>query len=159
MPTSINVHGTIAGYYGDSNFVEHGFVRDREGNIATFDVPGAANTFAYRINAGGKIVGWYTDTAQNMNAFARDPSGELSVLPGGQSCSAVGINERGAIILSCGAGPFLRRPDGALKPIELPHDCLSDQINREIPTAINSTGVVAGLCATATGNRGWVGMP
>ena len=46
---SINDTGTITGYYAVPpftfpNFTTHGFVRDPEGNITTFDPPGSVNT-------------------------------------------------------------------------------------------------------------------
>src|SRR4029077_15774894 len=40
-PQLINPNGVITGYYVDSAFVKHGFVRDRNGVITTFDAPGA----------------------------------------------------------------------------------------------------------------------
>src|SRR5215475_15773110 len=40
-PNLISPDGTITGYYVDSAFVNHGFVRDANGAITTFDVPGA----------------------------------------------------------------------------------------------------------------------
>src|SRR5580692_991597 len=38
---SINTAGTVTGYYIDSKFAYHGFVRTSGGTITTFDVPGA----------------------------------------------------------------------------------------------------------------------
>src|ERR1043166_3634106 len=40
-PQLINPNGAITGYYVDSAFVRHGFLRDRNGVITTFDAPGA----------------------------------------------------------------------------------------------------------------------
>ena len=37
----INPAGTVTGFYADSNNVYHGFLRTREGEITTFDAPGA----------------------------------------------------------------------------------------------------------------------
>src|SRR6266487_4074511 len=40
-PQLINPNGAITGYYVDSAFVKHGFQRDKNGVITTFDAPGA----------------------------------------------------------------------------------------------------------------------
>ena len=40
-PQLINPNGAITGYYVDSAFVSHGFLRDKNGVITTFDAPGA----------------------------------------------------------------------------------------------------------------------
>ena len=40
-PHLINPNGAITGYYVDSAFVSHGFLRDKNGVITTFDAPGA----------------------------------------------------------------------------------------------------------------------
>jgi hypothetical protein len=59
---SINSAGTITGYYIDSKFAYHGFVRTPSGTITTFDAPGAGKeiydgTFPFSINAAGEIAG------------------------------------------------------------------------------------------------------
>src|SRR5262249_6136827 len=40
-PNLINPDGAITGYYVDSAFARHGFLRDRNGAVSTFDAPGA----------------------------------------------------------------------------------------------------------------------
>src|ERR1700751_6291537 len=37
VPTSINSAGTITGYYVDAGSIFHGFVRDKDGIITSFD--------------------------------------------------------------------------------------------------------------------------
>ena len=63
-PISINSKGEIAGYYGDSMGVLHGFVRRSSGVFSTFDVPGASTssslgTFAMDMNENGEGIGFY----------------------------------------------------------------------------------------------------
>ena len=41
FPFGINTNGEITGYYVDATSVNHGFVRDKDGVIVEFDVPGA----------------------------------------------------------------------------------------------------------------------
>jgi hypothetical protein len=38
---AISPGGTITGYYGDSGYIVHGYVRARDGTFITFDAPGA----------------------------------------------------------------------------------------------------------------------
>jgi len=59
-PNLISPNGTITGYYVDSAFVNHGFVRDRNGAITTFNAPGAGTgvnqgTQPFAINDNGEI--------------------------------------------------------------------------------------------------------
>jgi hypothetical protein len=42
--TSVPAAGAIAGYYADANGRYHGFVRDPQGAIASFDPPGSLPT-------------------------------------------------------------------------------------------------------------------
>ena len=60
---SINTAGTVTGYYIDSKFAYHGFVRTAAGTITKFDAPGAGTeafdgTYPFSINTAGEIAGW-----------------------------------------------------------------------------------------------------
>jgi hypothetical protein len=71
---NINDKSAVAGWYGDSGNVSHGFVRSKHGAITTFDAPGAAliafeGTFALSINADGEIVGYYCDANMVTHGF------------------------------------------------------------------------------------------
>jgi hypothetical protein len=46
-PQLINPNGAITGYYVDSAFVKHGFLRDKNGVITTFDAPGDSSQPGY----------------------------------------------------------------------------------------------------------------
>jgi hypothetical protein len=76
----INDEGVIAGNYADANGVSHGFVRQRDGTITTFDAPGAGTcpasgamngTFPLGINAPGAITGYYLDASCVGHGFLR----------------------------------------------------------------------------------------
>ncbi len=56
VPTSINPAGTITGYYVDASYMYHGFVRDKDGIITTFDA-GPNFTIPTSINPKGTITG------------------------------------------------------------------------------------------------------
>lgn len=76
----INPAGTITGFYVDKNNVYRGFLRTRDGNITTFDAPGAGTvgspgggqgTQPMTINAEGAITGYYTDANNVVHGFLR----------------------------------------------------------------------------------------
>lgn len=76
-PISINVEGTITGYYFDANSLGHGFLRARNGAITVFDVPGGttAETYPLGINVEGTVTGYYIDDAFNFRGFVRTVRG------------------------------------------------------------------------------------
>jgi hypothetical protein len=61
---SINEGGEIAGYFGDTAGVVHGFVRHKDGTFTIFEAPGATKsgnlgTFSESINNGGDVTGYF----------------------------------------------------------------------------------------------------
>jgi hypothetical protein len=78
---SINDLGVIAGAYGDTNSVVHGFMRSADGTITTFDAPGAGTsgllvygTAGFSINLSGVIAGTYTDPTSVIHGFLLTPA-------------------------------------------------------------------------------------
>ena len=65
----VSAAGVITGYYHDASFAGHGFVRDRDGTISTFDPPGSTNTVVSGINPAGAITGSYNDTNGLTHGF------------------------------------------------------------------------------------------
>jgi hypothetical protein len=59
-------------YIGNSG--QHGFVRDRDGELTTFDPGGSSNTAPTSINAAGVITGSYTDASGLSHGFLRSPN-------------------------------------------------------------------------------------
>jgi hypothetical protein len=59
-------------YYGCGT--AHGFVRDRDGKITTFDPPGSTYTMPTSINDAGAITGWYVDASSVTHGFLRSPA-------------------------------------------------------------------------------------
>ena len=130
-PAAISDAGVITGDYYDSNNVSHGFVRTPNGEITTFDAPGAGSTpglglgtFPESITWAGAITGYYTDANDAAHGFLRDSKGDFTEFDvtgagtgSGQGTYADNINEKGEI-----AGDyiesdnvyhgFLRTPDG-----------------------------------------------
>jgi hypothetical protein len=72
---SINQEGTIAGSSIDVKGAQHGFVRNADGVITSFDPPKGKQTTATSINDGGVIAGSYYDdwNAQAPVGFLRVP--------------------------------------------------------------------------------------
>jgi hypothetical protein len=77
--------GVIVGSYTDANIVPHGFVREPDGHITSFDAPGAGlgaglnqGTVAYAITDQGAIVGEYQDSNYLFHSFVRYPDGSFA---------------------------------------------------------------------------------
>jgi len=73
--------GAITGGYLDANNFAHGFLRNPDGAITTFDVPGVGGSFGstgQSMNEHGTIVGSYTDTNDRIHGFLRDPKGSFT---------------------------------------------------------------------------------
>jgi probable HAF family extracellular repeat protein len=70
----INDSGVVVGWYLGCapSCTEHGFVLVR-GRYASFDYPGAAQTYAFGVNNAGQIVGTYTFDQQTFHGFVTSP--------------------------------------------------------------------------------------
>jgi hypothetical protein len=80
---SINIEGTIAGQYQDTNFVYHCFLRYPDGHIITFDAPRAGTgrnqgSVAVDINLEGTIAGFSIDNNKVQHGFIRSRSGKIT---------------------------------------------------------------------------------
>jgi len=78
FPSGISPAGTLAGVFNDGNSINHGFVRDVDGTLTTFDVPGAGTgllqgTVPLGIAASDETMGFYTDTNNVNHGFLRIP--------------------------------------------------------------------------------------
>jgi hypothetical protein len=82
MPFSINPAGEVTGASIDAAFAPHGFVRDSEGAITTFDVPGALVTVPLSINPAGQVTGLYLDAAFATHGFVRAGSNVVETATG-----------------------------------------------------------------------------
>ena len=79
VPSSVdclNQAGEITGFYFDASSAVHGFVRATDGDITTFDVPGAGTgsgqgTYGYGINLAGMIEGTYVDSNGVYHGYVR----------------------------------------------------------------------------------------
>ena len=126
----------LSGYRG-----YRGFLRDPNGNIAVFNVPGPKLTYPSGINDAGQVVGTFSDGGRFYHGFLRDPSGNITTfdLPVARagSTEAYGINNAGEIVgyfldgNRPGSDGFLRDATGNITIIDEPAGRLP---SREIST-------------------------
>jgi hypothetical protein len=72
---SINGQGSIAGSFTDTEAAQHGFVRNQDGTLTSFDPPRGGQTMATGINDSGVVAGYYFYDSNNQMAegFLRLP--------------------------------------------------------------------------------------
>jgi uncharacterized membrane protein len=87
IPQAINLWGQITGYYRD--FVDntrHGFLRQANSKVSTFDPAGSVDTQATGINLVGQITGFYATSDGVHHGFLRPSNGRISTFdPAGSS--------------------------------------------------------------------------
>ena len=74
LPESNNTPGVVAVNYIDGGNVNHGFLRDKQGNFSLFNVPGTGTgagqgTIPLDNNNAGTITGEYIDGANVIHGF------------------------------------------------------------------------------------------
>ena len=171
--TDINAFGTIAGGFEDNsgNFVHHSFVRNAEGKLKTFDVPGAG-TGSYQgtgcpgcnlgLNQWGAIAGIYSDANSVNHGFLRSADGHFTTFdaPGagtgsyqGTGCFSdcpVSLNDWGAITGSYidanyVSHGYLRSPEGKIVTVDPVGSTFT------FPDGINDLGSITGYYIDANG--------
>jgi hypothetical protein len=160
--------GTIVGYYFDTNFVIHGFIRSAQGEYTIIDVPGAAGTAAYGINEKGTTVGWWFDTSFAVHGYVRDDDGNFTTfdVPGAgtgqfQGTYPLAINVSGTVSgqYTDGKGMnhgFARSPDGTITSFD-PVGSTGALV--DFP-GITRAGAISGLYSDANNvNHGYVRDP
>jgi hypothetical protein len=165
---AINDRGMVAGIYGDSlpgadgnqpPGSVHGFVKDRRGEVTSFDVPGAREVLAKGIDNRGQVVGEYVEAAAvpgpggllpagSVHGFIRRANGRITTfdVPFPYLHDIGDVNDRGQIVdyyddpdraYNLGGG-FLRQPDGRITTLDVP-GALSTN-----PRCVNNRGQVFG---------------
>ena len=165
--SNINAFGKIAGGFEDNNgnFVHHSFIRNDEGKLKTFDVPGAG-TGSYQgtgcpgcplgLNQLGVIAGIYSDANTVNHGFLRSSDRKFPTFdaPGagtgsfqGTGCPSdcpTSLNNWGAITGSYLDANFvqhgyLRSPEGKIATVD-PLGSAGTQ-----PYSINDFGAITGI--------------
>lgn len=147
---AINASGTVAGYYEDSNYAAHGFVRASDGTIAAFDPAGSTATSVTSINDSGEAAGWYRDKSGVYYNFVRATDGTITKFDATQGYlpSMIGINAKGKVAgwyTTNNYQPlgFLGMPGGKIRQLNV------------AGAAINKKGAVTGV----DGSQGFVREP
>ncbi|HTZ99978.1 MAG TPA: hypothetical protein VMB02_06585 [Candidatus Aquilonibacter sp.] len=174
VPNQINLQGSVAGEYTDTNGVFHGFLRDSSGNITVLDAPGAGTstgegTEIADMNAGGVMVGGINIGVINgvgtTHSLIRSATGTYSIFDppsaDGVSSFAEGINESGAIIgtyrdATLVRHGFLEEPGGTFVTFDEPNAAQLPLSGVNLGTAalrINASGTVVGLFSDSSGVR------
>jgi hypothetical protein len=139
----------VTGYYFTPDDLIHGFVRDPNGTVTTFDVPGVCQssngTFATGINPAGVVVGSYLGSdCGNYHGFLRSPDGTFTTfdVPGADNTEPSVINPGGAIAggYFVAGNPeffnFLRTPSGRFISFSTPGSA--------VLTAMNTASAITG---------------
>jgi hypothetical protein len=133
MATGINARGDVTGHTAPYYYSEDGFIRDRDGTLTMFSVPGARaigpRAYPVGINNRGDVAGHYHDANFNrMRGFVRDRKGKISVFdaaPNASSTRTAGINEPGDVTgdFDDATGPhnFLRDQRGNITVFDVPN--------------------------------------
>jgi hypothetical protein len=150
-PNSINESGSITGYYLGAAYAHHGFVRDPQGNITTFNLNGSLETYATSISYGGTIAGYYLDTTYVYHGYVRGPAGTtVEFDPAGSAGTiAYGINTSGSIVGyyldgANGSHGFVRDPEGNITTFDPPGSV------ETVAYSINAAGAITGWYYNAT---------
>jgi uncharacterized membrane protein len=94
----VNDLDQVVGTYEDAMSNFHGFLRNPNGAITPFDVPGASSTFASGINDAGEIVGTYATPSNSEQGFILDQGVFFTFnFPGAGTTVILGINNNGDI--------------------------------------------------------------
>lgn len=174
-PQDINALGQVTGYDG-----VHGFLRNPDGAIITFDIPvygqGPISTVPTSINQQGEITGYFSDGFSFYRGFLRHTDGTLTIFDSFGSTASAAIepypfsdgtlaldnNSAGQITGFWGGAVgggrwhgFLRQPDGTVTSFEAWENSLNF-ISSTWPLAINSAGQITGHYQDATGDHGFL---
>jgi len=174
-PLIINPDGAIAGWAVDSAFVYHGFLRDKNGVITTFDAPGAGTgagqgTLSFAISPRGEITGFYFDGTNAVRGFLRDEEGVITTfdVPGagtgpGQGTFGGGFTPNGTIMgVYADADSlyhgFLLDTNGAVTTFDAPDaGNVPGSFQGTVPWGINTNGEITGYYTDQTNvNHGFV---
>src|ERR1700753_1795191 len=90
FPMSINASMTVTGYYIVSPTQTSGFIREADGPITLFAIPGAMLTVPESINGSGDITGFYQLSSGSPEGFLRYAGGRMFTfgIPNGEQDSS-----------------------------------------------------------------------
>ena len=142
----MSASGAVTGLFGDDVGV-HGFLRDPQGKIVSFDAPGSMYTNPIAINDEGTIIGYYCDDSGICRGFVRNIDGTITTFDiAGNVCFGVfpgAIDPDGTITggyydENCDPHGFVRDRSGTITIFDA-----SGDVNT-FPSSINPRGEIAG---------------
>src|SRR5262249_990004 len=151
--------------------VNHGFVRDENGAITTFDVPGEGTgphqgPFPWSINPEGVIAGIFSDASDAVHGFVRAANGSIATfdVPGAWLAISQNINPGGVIAgryldASIVIHGFVRAANGAVTTFDVPGAGTGpgQGTNPGSVDCLNPAGVITGWYTDASNvNHGFV---
>jgi hypothetical protein len=161
----IDDKGEVAGFYIDSKFVAHAFLRNPAGKIRKFQAPDATSrsfgdgSDVLAISSNGWVAGLYTGK-NGVHRYLRDPRGKFEEfdLPGGQSNQITDINDSGEIT-GCYASNnlvhgFVRKVGRNPVTFDLPWGSSQDMC----AATVNNSGQVAGYARYGEFNENGFGF-
>jgi hypothetical protein len=151
LATAINAAGVVAGEYRvhrTSCRQSCGYVRDTDGTITTFAVPGMRSMNVHDINGSGAIAGQF-EKDRHTSGYIRAPGGTITAVDFADKATTIwAINDSGfstgSISSNDDSTGFLRAPDGTLTTFTVA-DCAITE-----PLDLNASSTVVGACR-ATG--------
>jgi hypothetical protein len=183
--TCLSLDGAVVGYYWDSKLYQgfnviHGFVRQANGTITSFDAPEPTTptpffTIATSINPKGEITGYSADSNFVVHGFVRHADGSFTTFndpeagtgtpePYAQGTSSLSINLVGTTTgqyrdASDNGHGFERFPDGQFANFDAPDAALGSRF-ATLPQTNNAEGEVAGLYTDANNlDHGFLWIP
>ena len=162
LESGLNPLGALIGWYYDANNAAHGYVREPNSVITSFDPPGATNTYPGSINPEGVIVGGALDANGIFHGFIRSAKGvitsfdvpgagtKLGLPPGSEGTLALGITPF-SLITGYWADSntiyhgFVRYPNGAISKFDAPGaGTVPLSLQGTVPQGMNSWGEIVG---------------
>jgi len=144
----IDGKGQVASQYTDSSG-PHGYIRDVNGTIATFEIPGAVGLYLVGFNGAGEATGRSWDENNVSTAYFRSADGAISPIdPLGAPGNPEAVNAFGVVVGSVSDvtySGFIRDEQGAITTFEAPGAMWT------FPLDNNDLGSIAGSFTDSNG--------
>ena len=160
LETGLDPRGALIGWYYDANNAAHGYVREPNGVIISFDPPGSVYTIPGSINPQGLIVGGFLDANSVLHGFVRSVNGTITIFDVPGSGSTPGTAEGN---LATGVTPFglstgywsdsntiyhgfIRYPNGAILKFDAPGSgTVPGSAQGTVPEGMNDWAEIVGF--------------
>jgi Cu/Zn superoxide dismutase len=161
----VNDRGIAAGFYTDSQGVNHGYTYDiRTGRFAPVQAPGGGGLTAAAINDSGQIAGFYATTSGATDGFVTDGRHFTDLaFPAASQTMALGVNGSGEVVgtYTTGSGDaaqthgFTWTSRGGFRTVDDPNGVGATTVN-----GVNDHGDLVGFYTDSAGNTdGFLAVP